>query len=141
MVALVGWQRFLLVHGPVVVLTCAVGVWLFYVQHQFEEAYWERKPEWDFYDAALLGSSHLVLPAPLRWITADIGVHHVHHMSPRIPNYRLRECLAANPELSAGTRLTFRNSWALLRLALWDCEAGRLIGFRELGERNAPARI
>jgi omega-6 fatty acid desaturase (delta-12 desaturase) len=141
MVALIGWESFLLVHGPVVVFTCAVGVWLFYVQHQFEEAYWERKPEWDFYDAALKGSSHLALPNPLRWITADIGVHHVHHMSPRIPNYRLLECLEANPELSAGTQLTFRNSWALLRLSLWDAEAGRLIGFRELKTRNASARI
>jgi omega-6 fatty acid desaturase (delta-12 desaturase) len=136
LVALIGWERFLLVHAPVVALTCAAGVWLFYVQHQFGEAYWARKPEWDFYDAALKGSSHLVLPAPLRWITADIGVHHVHHMSPRIPNYRLVECLEANPELSAGTKLTFRNSWALLRLALWDPDAGRLIGFRELRQKT-----
>ena len=136
MVALVGWQSFLLVHGPVVVFTCAAGVWLFYVQHQFEEAYWERKPEWDFYDAALKGSSHLVLPPPLRWFTADIGVHHVHHMSPRIPNYRLNECLDANPDLSAGTKLTFRDSWRLLQLSLWDPGAGRLIGFRELEERK-----
>jgi omega-6 fatty acid desaturase (delta-12 desaturase) len=139
MVALVGWRNLLLVHTPVIVLTCAVGVWLFYVQHQFEDTYWERKPEWDFYDAALKGSSHLVLSKPLQWITASIGLHHVHHLSPRIPNYRLHECLSANPELQTATRVTLRSSWALTRLHLWDGEAKRLIGFRELREAGGPS--
>ena len=93
MVTTVGWQSFVLVQTPIIVITCGFGVWLFYVQHQFENTYWERKPDWDFYDAALLGSSHLVLPAPLQWITANIGIHHVQHLSPRIPNYRLQDCL------------------------------------------------
>lgn len=135
----IGWQRLLLVHVPVLVLTCALGVWLFYVQHQFGDTYWERHPEWDFYDAALLGSSHLVLPAPFRWITANIGLHHLHHLSPRIPNYRLQECLDANPELEAGTRVSIRGSLALTRLHLWDPEAERLISFRELRERTRAA--
>jgi len=134
---LVGWKSVLLVHGPIVVITCSLGVWLFYVQHQFEDTYWERKPEWDFYDAALKGSSHLVLPAPLQWFTASIGIHHVHHMSPRIPNYRLSEALKSNPELQTATKVTMRESWALTRLHLWDADAGRLIGFRELGDRAA----
>jgi acyl-lipid omega-6 desaturase (Delta-12 desaturase) len=137
MILLVGWQAFLLVHAPIVVIACAAGVWLFYVQHQFENTYWERKPEWDYYDAALKGSSHLVLSPPLRWLTASIGIHHLHHLSPRIPNYRLQECLEANPELEAGTRVTVLSSWKLTRLHLWDPDARRLIGFRELRGRKA----
>lgn len=135
MVMTIGWQALVLVHGPVVVLTCAVGVWLFYIQHQFEDTYWEHNPEWDFYDAALEGSSHLVLPAPLQWMTASIGLHHLHHLSPRIPNYRLQECLDDNPELEAGTRVTIATSLALTRLHLWDPEAERLISFRELRKK------
>ena len=135
MVVMVGWRSFILVQTPIIVITCAVGVWLFYVQHQFENTYWERKPSWDFYDAALLGSSHLVLPAPLQWITASIGIHHVHHLSPRIPNYRLQDCLDSHADLTAATKLTIRDTWRLTRLHLWDAERGRLIGFRELRSR------
>lgn len=132
----IGWSRFLLVHAPVVALTCAVGVWLFYVQHQFEDTYWERRPDWDFFDAALKGSSHLVLPRPLEWLTAHIGLHHLHHLSPRIPNYRLRACLNAHPELAAENRVTIRGSLRVMRLHLWDADACRLISFRECHERN-----
>jgi acyl-lipid omega-6 desaturase (Delta-12 desaturase) len=139
MVVAVGWQRLLLVHGPILILTCAIGVWLFYVQHQFEDTYWERKPDWDFYDAALKGSSHLVLSAPLRWITASIGFHHVHHLSPRIPNYRLKECLESHAELQTATKVTIRSSWSLTRLHLWDGADGRLIGFREMRHRLREA--
>jgi omega-6 fatty acid desaturase (delta-12 desaturase) len=138
-VFLVGWQSFLLIQVPIIVMTCSAGVWLFYVQHQFENTYWERKPEWDFYDAALKGSSHLVLSPPLRWITASIGLHHLHHLSPRIPNYRLQECLDATPELEAATKVTVMTSWKLTRLHLWDAEAGQLIGFRDLGARTATS--
>ncbi len=133
MVFLIGWKALLLVHGPIVALTCSVGVWLFYVQHQFEDTYWERKPDWDFYDAALKGSSHLVLPAPLQWFTASIGLHHIHHLSPKIPNYRLAQCLGAHPELEAATRVTIRDTWTLVRLHLWDAEGGRLVAFNEVG--------
>ena len=138
-VAVIGWERLLLVHVPILVLSCSVGTWLFFVQHQFEDTYWERKPDWDFYDAALKGSSHLVLPAPFRWMTASIGLHHVHHLSPRIPNYRLQQCLEAHPELQVATKVTIGGSWALTRLHLWDAEAGRLIGFRELRARDSGA--
>ncbi len=137
MVTLVGWDRVLLVHTPIIVMTTSVGVWLFYVQHQFEDTYWEQKPEWDYYDAALKGSSHLVLPAPIRWMTASIGLHHVHHLSPRIPNYRLHECLKATPEFQTATKVTFRESWLLTRLHLWDAASGRLIGFPELRARES----
>ena len=135
MIALIGWQRLLLVHSPVIILTCSIGVWLFYVQHQFEDAYWRHNPDWDFYDAALKGSSHLVLPAPLQWLTARIGLHHIHHLSPRIPNYRLRQCHDAHPELQTANKVTIRGSWALTRVHLWDADAQRLIGFNELRTR------
>ena len=135
LVALIGWTRFLLVHGPVVALTCSAGVWLFYVQHQFEDTYWEREPTWDFFDAALKGSSHLVLPRPLAWFTAHIGLHHLHHLNPRIPNYRLQACQDAHPDLQAENRMTLRDSWGVTRLHLWDPEVGRLISFRECRDR------
>lgn len=137
MVALVGWQRFLLVQIPVTLLTCSIGVWLFYVQHQFEDTYWFRHDDWDYYEAALEGSSFLVLPRPLQWITANIGLHHVHHLSARIPNYRLEEAMEANEELQDVTRIRIRDTVRLVRLALWDEEEKKLVGFRELRRRRA----
>ena len=137
LVTTIGWRPFLMVHAPIVALTCGVGVWLFYVQHQFEHTYWETPPDWDFFDAALKGSSHLILPRPLAWITAHIGLHHLHHLNPRIPNYRLQACLDANPEIQAENRITIRSSLRVMRLHLWDSEAGRLISFRECRGRAA----
>jgi omega-6 fatty acid desaturase (delta-12 desaturase) len=129
----IGLKAFLLVHGPVVFFTCVTGVWLFYVQHQFEETYWHRTQEWDYYDAALLGSSLLALPKPLQWLTASIGIHHVHHLNARIPNYRLQEAMDAVPELQNPTRITMGDSLRLLGLALWDEVEERLVSFREAG--------
>ena len=139
-VALVLWLGFfgaLVVQAPVVLLAALAGVWLFYVQHQFDHTYWRPDADWDFHEAAIHGSSHYHLPQPLRWITADIGIHHIHHLSSRIPNYRLRDCLAENPELQTARRITLRESIACVRLALWDEEAGRLVGFGAL--RRDPA--
>lgn len=122
----------LMVQIPVTLLASSIGVWLFFVQHQFERTYWEREPDWNFAQAALRGSSYYELPAILRWFTADIGIHHIHHLCSKIPNYRLRECLAANPELrTAAQRLTLLQSIRCMRLALWDEQSKRLIGFRE----------
>ena len=137
----VGWGRFLAVQAPITLMAASLGVWLFYVQHQFEDTYWHRHQDWDFFDAALEGSSYLVLPRPLQWMTANIGLHHVHHLSSRIPNYRLEECMEANPELQRATRLTLRDSFRLIRLTLWDEEREQLVGFRELRrmERTATA--
>ena len=129
----VGLGPFLLVQGPVTLISGATGILLFYVQHQFEETYWDRRPDWDYFEAAVYGSSHLVLPAPLQWLTASIGIHHVHHLSSRIPNYRLKECLEANPELQQATRITMADGARLFRLTLWDEESRRMISFRELG--------
>jgi omega-6 fatty acid desaturase (delta-12 desaturase) len=138
-IGLVGWQAFLLVHIPVLAVTTSTGVWLFYVQHQFEDTYWHRHEDWDYFDAALKGSSYLVLPRPLQWITANIGIHHVHHLNARIPNYRLQECMEANPEFQKVTRITIRDSWRLTRLALWDEDAQELVTFRQAKRRMARA--
>lgn len=126
----VGPTEFLLVQGPVTMLACSIGVWLFYVQHQFERTYWEPEGAWSFEEAALRGSSFYDLPRVLSWFTADIGVHHLHHLCSRIPNYRLRECLAAHPALKECNRLTLWRSFACARLALWDEERKQLVSFR-----------
>lgn len=135
----IGIVPFLLVQGPITLLAGSAGILLFYVQHQFEETYWDRDPNWDYFEAAVYGSSHLVLPRPLQWLTASIGIHHVHHLSSRIPNYRLQECLEANPDLQQATQVTMRDVGRLFRLTLWDEESGRMVGFREVHESLNPA--
>jgi omega-6 fatty acid desaturase (delta-12 desaturase) len=126
-----GLREFLLVHVPITVLAASVGVWLFYVQHQFEEAFWARDEEWSRHDAALRGSSHYVLPGVLRWITANIGAHHVHHLCSGIPYYRLPRVLRDHPELSGMNRITLVQSLRCVRLVLWDEARRRLVSFRE----------
>jgi acyl-lipid omega-6 desaturase (Delta-12 desaturase) len=128
---LVGFGPFLLVHLPTVVLASAAGVWLFYVQHQFEDTHWSRKPEWEFQNAALHGSSHYDLPRVLHWLTGNIGIHHVHHLSSRIPYYRLPEVLKDHPELHDVGRITIMDSLRCVKLVLWDEGGNRLISFRE----------
>ena len=120
--ALVGWREFLLVQVPVTWLASSIGVWLFFVQHQFEGTSWEREGDWTFHQGALAGSSHLDLPPVLRWFTANIGVHHVHHLAARIPSYRLGEVLRDHPELRGANRLTAWDSLRGMHLALWDEE-------------------
>lgn len=131
-----GFVEMLMLQAPIVVLSSAAGVWLFYVQHQFEHAYWRRHEDWNFHDAAVEGSSFYDLPQPLRWLTADIGIHHVHHLASRIPNYRLRESLARLPELPGITRLSLRDSLKCLRLALYDEDAHRMVKFSALNGRT-----
>ena len=131
----IGLGAFLAVHFPVVLLSTSAGVWLFYVQHQFEDGYWHWHENWNYFDAGLHGSTHLVLPRPLQWITANIGLHHVHHLSARIPNYKLQECLDANPELQRATRITVRDGMRSLWLSLWDEEKQELITFRQARRR------
>jgi omega-6 fatty acid desaturase (delta-12 desaturase) len=134
-----GVADFLLVQAPITMLAASIGVWLFYVQHQFERTYWEREENWNFHEAALRGSSYYDLPAVLRWFTANIGVHHVHHLCSRIPNYRLRECLAENPELLDCSRMTLLQSLKCIPLALWDEERKELVSFRRARARRAAA--
>ena len=130
--ALVGIRDFLLVQLPITLLAGSAGVWLFYVQHQFEATYWARQGVWSFHAAALQGATHYDLPGVLRWFTANIGIHHVHHLASRIPSYRLREALADHPELRDLGRLTLRQSLDCFRLALWNEESRRLVAFRDL---------
>ncbi|WP_159712793.1 fatty acid desaturase [Geminicoccus flavidas] len=129
---LVGIGSFLMVHIPVVLLAAAGGVWLFYVQHQFEETHWSEGQSWSMPEAALHGSSHYDLPAVLRWFTANIGIHHVHHLVSRIPYYRLPEVLRDHPELRDVGRLTLRESLSCVRLVLWDETRRRLVSFKDL---------
>jgi acyl-lipid omega-6 desaturase (Delta-12 desaturase) len=131
MMWLVGWKAFLMVHLPICVITGAVGIWLFYVQHQFEDSYWAEASQWSASEAALYGSSHYDLPQPFRWLTANIGVHHVHHLYSRIPYYRLQQVLRDFPELASIRRFGFIESLSCLKLRFWDEEARRMVGVRE----------
>jgi len=124
-----GWKELLLVHVPTVVIAASAGVWLFYVQHQFEDTYWARREDWNQTEAALHGSSHYELPLVLRWITANIGVHHVHHVSSRIPFYRLQNVLKDHPELREIGRMTLGDSLRTVGLTLWDEARQTLISF------------
>jgi len=140
MASLVGLKVFLLVHVPIVLVGAAAGVWLFYVQHQFENTYWAEDDTWNARHAALHGSSHYDLPPALRWFTANIGVHHVHHLSSQIPYYRLQTVLRDHPPLRAIGRLTLRQSLACIRLALWDEAAQKMITLKDLRLRQAAAQ-
>lgn len=127
--ATIGWRTYLLVQIPVIWLAGAIGIWLFYVQHQFEGVYWERRKEWNALRAAMEGSSLYVLPPILRWFSANIGYHHVHHLNARIPNYMLKQCYEAIPALRDKPALTIRNSLSGIRLKLWNEERKELVGF------------
>ena len=116
---------------PTTLVSASIGVWLFYVQHQFENTHWERAPDWNLHDAALRGSSHYVLPPVLRWFTANIGVHHVHHLYSRVPFYRLSVVLRDHPALADAQRLTLRQSLDCARRHLWDEERRKLLSFAE----------
>ena len=131
LILLVGWQTFLMIQLPITLMAASAGVWLFYLQHQFEHTHWSPKAEWDYHEAAVLGSSHLALPGVLRWFTANIGMHHLHHLCSGVPFYRLPTALKALPELASVNRLTMRDSLRAVRLVLWDERARRLVSFRE----------
>ena len=134
-IRLVGYGPFLLVHLPIMVLAASIGVWLFYVQHQFEDTYWSHKEDWSFHEAALHGSSHYHLPVVLRWFTANIGVHHIHHLCSRIPCYRLPDVLRDHPQLAGVGRMTLLQSLRSVRLVLWDEERLQLVSFGEARAR------
>jgi omega-6 fatty acid desaturase (delta-12 desaturase) len=132
----IGIKAFLLVHLPIMMLAATTGVWLFYVQHQFEQTAWESDERWNLHQAALYGSSHYDLPVLLRWFTANIGIHHVHHLCSRIPFYRLPRVLRDHPELHAVGRITLLQSFWCVRLVLWDEAQRRLVSFREIRARE-----
>ena len=135
--AYAGWAPILLIFLPSVMVAATIGMWLFYIQHQFEETYWEGDSDWQIHDAALHGSSHYDLPPLARWFTANIGIHHVHHLYARIPYYKLPQVLRDHQELAQAQRLTFRESLSCVKFHLWDEEQRRLISFK--AERALPA--
>jgi omega-6 fatty acid desaturase (delta-12 desaturase) len=127
-----GLMPFLLIFVPTTLVAASVGVWLFYVQHQFEETNWDHDEDWQLHHSALHGSSHYVLPAVMQWMTANIGVHHVHHLYSRIPFYRLTEVLRDNPVLDDAQRMTMLDSFKCVKLQLWDERERRLLSYREV---------
>jgi omega-6 fatty acid desaturase (delta-12 desaturase) len=136
---LVGWQEFLLVQAPTALLGGAAGVFLFYVQHQFEDTYWQASEDWSFTEAALKGSSHLKLPKVLQFFTANIGLHHVHHLNARVPNYNLQRAHDSNPIFDSVPTLSLMDGFRAVRLKLWDEERGRLVTFGEARVDAQPA--
>jgi omega-6 fatty acid desaturase (delta-12 desaturase) len=131
MIELIGLGPLLLVGLPITVLAASIGVWLFYVQHQFEDTSWSHDDAWSFHEGALHGSSYYHLPGVLRWFTANIGVHHVHHLCSRIPSYRLPDVLRDHPELAFVGRITVLESLQCVGKVLWDEKTKRLISFGE----------
>lgn len=136
----IGWQAFLMIQGPIFFLSGSLGIWLFYVQHQFEDSYFEHEDEWSYVQAAVEGSSYYKLPRPLQWITGNIGFHHVHHLSPKVPNYNLEKAHDASIPLQKATTITIGESLKSLRFRLWDERSKTFIGFKDLKlMANKPA--
>ena len=131
----IGIKAYLLIQAPVFFVGGAGGVWLFYVQHQFDPSYWARTEEWESMEAAMRGSSYYKLPRVLQWISGNIGLHHIHHLRPRIPNYNLQECLDATPQLQLADPLLLWPSLKSVRLKVWDEQRKLLLTFRELSGR------
>jgi omega-6 fatty acid desaturase (delta-12 desaturase) len=127
----VGWAAFLMVELPILLVACGAGVWLFYVQHNFEPTYWERHANWDFFRAGMQGSSFYKLPKVLQWFTGNIGFHHIHHLSPKIPNYKLEQCHKENPEFQIEP-LSIRMSLKSLYFRLWDEKERMLVNWNAL---------
>jgi acyl-lipid omega-6 desaturase (Delta-12 desaturase) len=127
----IGWAAFLLVEIPILLIACGSGVWLFYVQHNFDPTYWERHAEWEFFNAGMDGSSFYKLPKLLQWFTGNIGFHHIHHLSPKIPNYKLEECHKENPVFQIEP-LTLKDSLKSLFFRLWDEKERMLVGWSAL---------
>ena len=132
----IGLRTYLLIQIPIIVVTGAIGTWLFYVQHQFEGVYWEHHPDWSPIEAALQGSSYYRLPKLLQWFTGNIGLHHIHHLRPRIPNYNLQQCYEETPALRVVKPLTLRRSLMSVFLKLWDEKEQKLVSFRSLKIRR-----
>ena len=126
---LLGWKAYLAIQLTILVVSGAAGVWLFYVQHQFEGVYWQRRGEWDYATAALQGSSFYKLPKVLQWFSGSIGFHHIHHLSPRIPNYLLEKCQKEEPLFQAVKPITLFSSLKSFSFRLWDEQSGRLVGY------------
>ena len=133
--ALIGWRAFVLVEAPFIPLAGGVGIWLFYVQHQFESTYWERTEEWGFNDAALHGSSHLALPKVLQFFSGNIGFHHVHHLNPKIPNYNLQRAHEEQPRFRSVPSVSLADGLRATQLKLWDEESQQMVTWKRARAR------
>ncbi len=131
-VSAIGLSSFLMLYIPIISVAGAIGIWMFYIQHQFEDTVWANEADWQLHSAALHGSSFYDLPAALTWMTGNIGIHHVHHLNSRIPFYRLTQVLADHPELTEIARLDFWDSLACINLNLWDEDQKRLVSFKAI---------
>lgn len=128
----IGWQAFLLVQAPILFVSGSLGIWLFYVQHTFEDSYFEDESEWDYVKAAVDGSSYYKLPKVLQWVTGNIGYHHVHHLSPRVPNYHLEKAHESTPPLQHATTITMGSSLKSIRFRLYDEKNKAFVSFKEI---------
>jgi omega-6 fatty acid desaturase (delta-12 desaturase) len=138
---ILGIGPYLLIQLIVMLVAGAAGVWLFYVQHQFEDVYWERGERWNFTAAALQGSSFYKLPRTLQWFSGNIGFHHIHHLSPRIPNYHLQKCHESDPLFQQVKPITLASSLKSLRFRFWDEQSRKLVGYaylRQLEKNQSP---
>ncbi len=129
---IIGFKAYLLIQLPVILISHSIGIWLFYIQHQFNDVNWEREMEWDYKTAAIRGSSFLKLPVILKWFTGNIGYHHVHHLSSKIPNYNLEKCHNENDIFKEVTPIILFSTFKMLKLRLWDEAAHRMISFKNL---------
>ncbi|WP_433958073.1 fatty acid desaturase [Cytobacillus horneckiae] len=134
---LVGWEAFLLVQGPIFLISGAAGIWLFYVQHTFEDSYFEADKDWEYVSAAVEGSSFYKLPKVLQWLTGNIGYHHVHHLSPRVPNYQLEAAHESSEPLQNVPTITLKTSLQSLKFRLWDEDKKVFVGYRAIKEKIA----
>lgn len=129
---MIGWQAFLMIQLPILFVSGMLGIWLFYVQHQYEDSYFENEEKWDYVKAAIDGSSYYQLPKLLQWVSGNIGFHHVHHLSPKVPNYYLEEVHESIPSLQKATTITIRSSLKALRFRLWDEANKSFVSFQEI---------
>ena len=132
-----GWKAYILLQSIVILIAGSAGVWLFYVQHQFEDVYWERRESWDYFKAALQGSSFYKLPRILQWFSGNIGFHHIHHLSPRIPNYHLEKCHRSEPLFQSVKAVTLLSSLKSFSFRLWDEQRRKMVGYRALATARA----
>lgn len=133
----IGLTTFFLVHGPIVFMAASIGAWLFFIQHQYETAYWQPNENWEFGRSAFQGSSYYRLPRVLQWFTGNIGFHHIHHFESRIPNYNLAACFANVPELRQAVTIGVRKSIKCVRLKLWDEDDQRMVTFSDVHRGRA----
>lgn len=136
LIFLIGWKSFLMIQVPIVFVSGSLGIWLFYVQHQFEDSYFEEEENWDYVKAAIDGSSYYKLPKVLQWVTGNIGFHHVHHLSPRVPNYNLEKVHNATPSLQEATTVTISSSMKALRFRLWDEKNKSFVSFKDIEKKK-----